>query len=583
MRWPASSAPMAMGPVFLIGPMGAGKSTVGRLLAGLLGKAFVDLDAEVERSAGRPVSAIFAEDGEAAFRQAEAEALRAAAQGAAVIAVGGGAPAWPGNLEIMREAGPVVLLSADVETLARRLAAEEGGAARRPLLAEAARQGRLAEALGEILARRAAAYAEADLRVDAARAPQEVAAEIATRLEALPGAPRGLEVLEVLVQGASSPAPPYPVRLDAAPFAEERLCDALLAALPGLGGGARLALLTDENVARLHLPRVQDALRRRGVPVLLAVVPPGEGSKTLAQVERTAMDLLSAGIDRGAALLALGGGVVSDLGGFVAATLLRGIPWAAAPTTLLAQADAAIGGKTAVNLPLGKNLVGAFHPPRLVYADLSTLATLPRRELASGLGEVVKHALLIGQDLLSFLRAHAEAARAGDPQVLKVLVHRSCQYKAAVVAADPQEQDPEGGRLLLNLGHTVGHALEIATATAAASTSGAPPLTHGEAVGLGLCAAARIGHGLGLTPPGLEQELRELLTSLGLPTDLDDRLFPGPGGREEERAAEALLLDKKRVGDRVRFIVPLRPGCCQVVSLERSQLLLLLKTGARLQ
>jgi shikimate kinase/3-dehydroquinate synthase len=568
--------------VFLIGPMGAGKSTVGQLLASLLGRVFLDLDTEVERRAGRSVSAIFAEDGEAAFRQIEAEALRDAAQGAAVVAVGGGAPAWPGNLEVMRAAGPVVLLAADVETLARRLAAEQGGAASRPLLADAVRQGRLREALEEILVRRAAAYAQADLRVDAVRAPQEIAEEIAARLGARP-APPGPgpgEEEEVLVHGgAALPAPTYQVRLDAAPFAEERLCDALLAVLPRLSSGARLALLTDENVARLHLPRVQAALLRRGVHVALAVVPPGEGSKTLAQVERTAMNLLSAGVDRGAALLALGGGVVSDLGGFVAATLLRGIPWAAAPTTLLAQADAAIGGKTAVNLPLGKNLVGAFHPPRLVYADLTTLSTLPQRELASGLGEVVKHALLIGPDLLSFLRAHAEAARAGDPQVLKVLVHRSCQYKAEVVAADPQEQDPEGGRLLLNLGHTVGHALEIASAMG--SAGGEPPLTHGEAVGLGLCAAARIGRGLGLTPPDLEQELHELLTSLGLPTDLEDRLFPG--GREDERVLEALLVDKKRVGRRVRFIVPLRPGRCQVVSLEGSQLLLLLKTGARLQ
>lgn len=373
--------------------------------------------------------------------------------------------------------------------------------------------------------------------------------------------------------GSAGPALGYPVVVDSGAGVEGRLCAALLEALPALRDGACLALVTDENVARLHGPRYEHALRQHGVRLLPAVVPPGEGSKSLAQVERLCGELLARGLDRGGALLALGGGVVSDLAGFTAAVLLRGLPWAAVPTTLLSQVDAALGGKTGVNLALGKNLVGAFHDPRLFYADLSSLHTLPPREIASGLGEVLKHALLLGEDTLRLLEERAEAlgpaAPGPDQGLLRELLVRSLRCKAAVVAQDPQERDGSGGRALLNLGHTLGHALE------SGSAGSDDPLRHGEAVALGLLAAARVSEGLGLLRPGLEARLRRLLPRLGLPTDLDARLWDPDGAlRADVRAA--LRYDKKRAGQALRFVVLCAPGHAELRALSLTELLPLL-------
>ncbi len=576
-------------PVFLIGFMGVGKTTVGHILARRTGRPFVDVDARVEARVGCTVHQVFTEQGEAGFRALEAEALAEAATEHAVVAVGGGAPTWEGNLPTMRRAGVVVLLTAETEALLCRL--EQGeGLSRRPLLSKVER-GLLPEHIAMLYARRAAAYAQAHLVIDTTgRSPEEVAGLIEDALSQEPkpkgqdgpgGAQgetlRGPACEMITVEGV----PPYPILLDAlGEGAEDRLAAALLAALPGLSGGAKLALVTDENVAALHLPRVQAALVRAGLSPHVAVVPAGEEHKSLAQVERLAGVLLSAGMDRGgaAAILALGGGVVSDLAGFLAAILLRGIPWAAAPTTLLSQADAAIGGKTAVNLPVGKNLLGAFHSPRLVYADLSMLRTLPPREVASGLGEIVKHALLCGETELRFLEDHAEAVLQGDPALLQVLVGASCRKKAQVVAADPEERDPAGGRVLLNLGHTVGHALETASQPAG------DLLRHGEAVALGLLAMARVSAGLVAAGPcapcieRLEGRLRALFSRLHLPTDLDRRLFVDGGLRPEVTAA--LRLDKKRAGPCLRLVTLTKVGVAGMVQLTAEDLLLLLRGGA---
>lgn len=548
--------------MFLIGFMGAGKTTVGRLLAGRLGRPFVDLDEVIAIRAGRSIPEIFAAEGEARFRQREAEALDAASGSEAIVAVGGGAPAWGDNLARMRAAGPVIHLSADVKTLLQRLNTADG-IARRPLLAGAAAAGNLPEQIAALQARRAAAYAQADLVIDTRGAdPNEVAERT---LAALHRAGRvqmdGMGTIErIHVSGPT----PYPIVVDAGPVAEERLATALREALPGVGC---LAVLTDETVARLQLPRLTPVLATRGFRPVVVAFPPGEGSKRLAMVERIACEFLTGGVDRDSALLAFGGGVVSDLGGFVAATLLRGLPWAVAPTTLLSQVDAAIGGKTGVNLPVGKNLVGAFYPPRLVYADLGTLATLPPRDRRAGLGEVVKHALLVGEDMLSLLEEHAARIAAGDPALLGTLVVRSCRYKAQVVAADPYERQRSGGRAVLNLGHTLGHAIEAATADTD------EPLQHGEAVGLGLLATARISARLGLAPAQLEERLTCLLARLGLPTQLD-RILNGP---LRPRITAALGVDKKRIDHAIRFIALEGPGRPRVVPLDLASLLSLLQ------
>jgi 3-dehydroquinate synthase len=243
-------------------------------------------------------------------------------------------------------------------------------------------------------------------------------------------------------------------------------------------------------------------------------------------------------------VLTFGGGVVGDLGGFVASILLRGVPFVQVPTTLLAQVDASVGGKTGVNLDSGKNLLGTFHQPLLVFADLTTLATLEPRDLSSGLAEVVKHGAIADEALLGFLEGNAEAARRGDVVVLETLVARSVEIKAAIVKDDEREQT--GRRALLNFGHTVGHAIE------SASQSRPNPLRHGEAIALGMLAACRVAERLGVSDPALAGRLSALLPRLGLPTDLAPFLGLDLG--------KWMQLDKKRSGATVQFVVVPRVG-----------------------
>lgn len=366
--------------------------------------------------------------------------------------------------------------------------------------------------------------------------------------------------IEVTLPSAG-PTRSYPVFVDPDGGAESRLAAEVRAR-----GGAVIGLLTDETVAALHLERVQSALEAAGMRVERAIVKDGERSKSLAQAEAVAERWAAAGLDRGSLVLALGGGVVGDLGGFIASIFLRGVACVQVPTTLLAQVDAAVGGKTAVNLLAGKNLVGTFHQPLMVYADVTALATLPPRELASGLAEVVKHGAIADPDLLALLESQAERARAGDPALLAALVARSCQIKAEVVMADERER-AGGKRALLNFGHTIGHALE------ADSLTGAEPLRHGEAVALGMLAAARVGARLGVGDATLEARLQVVLSRLGLPTDLDRRLAPEVLAR--------VGVDKKRAGGEIAFVIVERAGVARLERLSAARLGEILRTGAR--
>jgi shikimate kinase/3-dehydroquinate synthase len=325
---------------------------------------------------------------------------------------------------------------------------------------------------------------------------------------------------------------------------------------------SRVAVVTDERVARLHAPRYLAGLHARGFAATAFAVAEGEAAKTLSEAERLLGALVGAGLDRGGVVVALGGGAASDLAGFVAATLFRGVALAQVPTTLLAMVDASVGGKNGVNLAAGKNLAGTIHQPALVFADLATLATLPARDLAAGCGEIVKHALLDGEAALAALEEAADRVRAGDPATLAGLVAASVRLKARVVSADERELDPEGGRSLLNLGHTVGHALE------AESLQGAAPLRHGEAVALGLLAAARVGARLDprAAAARLEERLGRLLPRLGLPADLDGALARLPA------ALARLGVDKKRAGGAIRYVALPAPGAARITRLEPARL-----------
>jgi 3-dehydroquinate synthase len=307
-------------------------------------------------------------------------------------------------------------------------------------------------------------------------------------------------------------------------------------------GRRRLIILSDENVAAHHLAPLEASLEAAGLPAERIVLPPGEQSKDLHRFPELAERLLSLGIERGTALVALGGGVIGDLTGFAAASLLRGLDFVQIPTSLLAQIDSSVGGKTGVNARHGKNLVGAFHQPRLVLADLDVLKTLPRREWLSGYAEMVKYGLLGDAGFFEQLDREGERLLAGDAALLGAAVAHCCQMKADIVAEDEREA---GRRALLNLGHTFGHALE-------AETGFGPALLHGEGVGIGMVLAADLSARLGRLEADAVGRIERHLAGLGLRTRID-QVEGGPF--PADRLIGHMAHDKKVAEGRITFIL----------------------------
>jgi len=297
------------------------------------------------------------------------------------------------------------------------------------------------------------------------------------------------------------------------------------------------AILTHPHLSDPYAEPVRRSLEDRGIPVTIITSPAGIRGKTLQTAARLYGRLLAVGIDRKGLIVTVGGGVLGDVGGFVAATFLRGIDFVQIPTTLLAQVDASIGGKTGVDLAGGKNLVGAFHQPRAVVIDLETLRTLPLRELRSGLAEVVKYGIIADEALFEFLAAQMPLIIRRDFDVLSSAIERSCRTKAAVVAKDETEQ---GRRAILNFGHTVGHALETVT--------GYRRYKHGEAISIGMISASLIGESIGITPPDVTTRLAGVLRAARLPT-----VFPAEVPHNE--VLEAMSHDKKALSGRPRFVL----------------------------
>jgi shikimate kinase/3-dehydroquinate synthase len=313
----------------------------------------------------------------------------------------------------------------------------------------------------------------------------------------------------------------------------------------------RVAIISDANVAPLHLPALRAGLQAADFAIAAELtVPPGEASKDFARLHGLLDDLLSAGVDRQTSVIALGGGVVGDLAGFAAAIAMRGLPFVQIPTSLLAQVDSSVGGKTGVNLKAGKNLAGAFHQPRIVLADTDTLASLPPRELRAGYAEVAKHGLLQGE-FWQWCEANGSAVVAGDASALVTAVVESCKLKAAVVAADEREESAEGGRALLNLGHTFGHALE-----AEARFDGT--LLHGEAVAVGLGLAASLSARLGHCSQEWPSRVISHLTACGLPARITDL----PRRFTVEALLGRMAKDKKNRDGKMRFVLLRAPGDC---------------------
>ncbi len=502
---------------FLYGPPASGKSTLGRALAAAWGLPFVDLDARIAATAGKPIPRIFAEDGEPAFRRLESEALAAVvqAEGEAVVALGGGALLDAANRRRAENAGPVLVLEATPETLLARAEAAQG---QRPLLAGDSPTAR-ARRLRALLAAREAHYRSF---------PRRLSTDGVSPEEALWEAQICLGRFHL--RGMTSPWAPegYPVIVQ--PGVRQRVGAWLRAA--GLQGP--VALVSDATVADLHADAVQASLEAAGYRVARLVFPSGEAHKTVATVQRLWEGFLQAGLERSSTVVALGGGVVGDLAGFAAATYMRGVAWVDLPTTLLAMTDAGLGSKTGADLPAGKNLVGAFHPPRLVLADPETLATLPEAEFRNGMAEVVKHGV-IGDPALFDLAAH------GDRPTMTAEVARGMAVKIRIIEADPYEG---GQRAALNLGHTIGHGVEAASGFR---------LRHGEAVAIGMVAEARLAARLGLASPNLAGEIGTALQAWRLPVNIPPEI-------SVEAIWQAMRHDKKKAAGKLRFALPVRVG-----------------------
>ncbi|MDQ3957543.1 MAG: 3-dehydroquinate synthase [Actinomycetota bacterium] len=473
--------------IALVGFMGAGKTTIGRILATRLGVPFVDVDALVEDRAGVSIRDLFDERGEGAFRALEAEVARAALGGReAVIALGGGALGDPTTVTAL-EWATVVHLDVSFREAMRRI----GDTSSRPLLRDADPKG-----LYDL--RRAGYERVADhaVAVDG-KTPDEVAAEIAGLVgaDAGEGSPRRIPVP---IEGSS-----YDVLVGAG------LLPRVGKLIPLPEDAEKVFVVTDPDVAA-YAEHVASAFAEKGVERHKLVVPPGEASKSVASAAALLGELAARGAHRHDLVVGVGGGVVTDLAGFVASTYHRGMQVVHVPTTLLGQVDAAIGGKTAVNLPQGKNLVGTFHQPRAVVCDVETLHTLPRAELVSGMAEVVKYGLISEPGMLDVVTGRAAEILAADESILTELVTRSVAIKAAIVARDERDKGP---RAHLNYGHTFGHAIEHVSARKGA------PFRHGEAVALGMMAAAFTAHELGRIDESDVAAHRRALQAVGLPVE----------------------------------------------------------------
>lgn len=510
--------------VAITGFMGAGKTTVGRIVAERLGLEFVDTDEMIESAAGRSIPDIFATEGEAHFRDLETAALkRALSRPGRVVSTGGGILLREENVEAQRKAGPIVCLTAEPDTILERTLGDE----HRPLLQVADPQARIAALLDQ----RRSCYAQADAHVGTdGRDPGEVADRV---IAALRDSPRGR-----WLAGAETRIPLHLSDAEYLITVGGGVLSELGRIVPPAQGGVRAGLISTDRIAPLYGDEAREALEEAGWVVTMFTVSDGESSKQVAVAADLWEQMAAAGFDRGSTVFALGGGVVGDLAGFVAATYMRGIGLVQVPTSLLAQVDSSIGGKTAVDLGAGKNLVGAFHQPVAVVTDVATLATLPDAELRSGLGEIIKHACCLEARMFSFLEERREAVVTRSGPALEYLVARNCQIKAEVVEQDPHE---EGLRAVLNYGHTVGHALE----RAAEGWS----LRHGEVVGAGIVAEARIAVWLGLADEECASRQEALVAAYGLPTEVS--------GVNEQRALEALGRDKKIEAGRLRM--PLVP------------------------
>lgn len=509
--------------IILVGMMGSGKSTVGRALARQLNMTFLDSDHEIQNRTGVSITHIFDVEGESGFRARESfELTEILHRKAVVLATGGGAILSPENRALLQRSGIVVYLQASVNELWQRTRHDKN----RPLLQTQNPQQKLAE----LYEQRNPLYLEvADIVIQTGRqSVQSLMLQLVHEIKSYKAGALGKEnVLKKLTVDLQERS--YDIHVGKGLLGQ---CELLASHIPK----KRVAIVTNTTVAPLYLERVERCLREAGIASTSVILPDGEVYKTGATLNLIYDALLGQRCERSTPLIALGGGVIGDMTGYAAATYLRGVPFIQIPTTLLSQVDSSVGGKTGINHPLGKNMIGAFYQPQIVLADVDTLSTLPDKELSAGLAEVIKYGLIRDLPFLDWLEDNMGALLARDPSALTYAITRSCQNKAEVVGADERES---GERALLNLGHTFGHAIE--------SGMGYGVWLHGEAVAAGTVMAADLSCRLGWLSEADVARVRKLFISAKLPV-----VAPRLGN---EQYLNYMGMDKKVEGGKIRFVL----------------------------
>ncbi len=499
--------------IILTGFMGTGKTTVGRLMADKLNSEFIDTDQHIEQQIGCTIAEYFRSHGEAAFRQREAElAQELSERQGLVISTGGRMMLDPANAAALSKTGRVFCLVATPEEILQRVTHDEN---ERPLL----QVPNPLEHIVELLEEREKGYKRFSQFETTDLQPQSIASELADFVQG------GRDVrLEI-----SAPTLDYEFIVGSGilPF---------VTSLARIGGP--VAIITDETVAPLYAHSC-------GVIDTVITVPAGRQHKTLATAQSICEQLLEADFDRSGTIVALGGTVISELAGFIAATYMRGVDLVQCPTSLLAMVDTSIGGKAGVDLPQGKNLIGAFKQPKTVIADVATLQSLSPQAFASGMAEVIKHSLIADSDLLQKIEAGSWVRDPGEIQQqaseLQALVAQAIQVKINIIQEDPYDQ---GRRAVLNFGHTFANAIERLSRH---------KVRHGEAVAMGMVAATKLAVQLGHCPPAMTDRIEKVLQAVGLPIRIPEALAP-------QALIPAMGSDKKKKEGKLRFILPRNIG-----------------------
>lgn len=522
------------GNIFLVGLMGSGKTTVGRALARKLNKRFIDSDHEIESRTGVSIPVIFEIEGEASFRAREAEVIKElTSMDDIVLATGGGAILNAESRQFLHERGTVIYLRASVNSILQRTRHDKN----RPLLRTADPR----KKLEELEQQRHSLYQQtAHVIIETGR--PHINHLVQQIVEKLPCSDRTLSYSEnmktvhinatgqrVQTLKVELGERSYPIFIGQDILTDEKILQDSIQA-------KRVVIVTNDVVAPLYLSRLREKLLSLGKEVSAVILRDGEEFKTWESLMQIYDHLLSEKCDRKTMLVALGGGVIGDMTGFAAATYMRGVPFVQVPTTLLSQVDSSVGGKTGINHPAGKNMIGAFYQPQAVIADTATLTSLPDNELSAGIAEVIKHGAITDLAFFEWLELNMNAVRQREPEALAHVIVKSCEIKADIVRQDEREG---GLRAILNFGHTFGHAIEAGLGFGA--------WLHGQAVGCGMSLAAEASYKLGFIDFMQRTRLIQLISNAGLP------VIPPQLG--EQRWLELMEVDKKNEGGKIRFIL----------------------------